>query len=536
MLGSPAEHALYGGWTMLYVFEPFELDASQVELRHNGTVVPVEPQVFALLVLLVENRERMISKDEIVEKIWDGRIVSDSAITSRIKSARRALGDDGRTQCFIRTVHGQGLRFIAEVKTVASQGSRLPASPCRNEWPIKIADDARPSIAVLPFRLLGVAGSHGAIADALPHDLIAALSRLRWLFVIARGSSFRFRSPDPDVGEIGEILNVRYCLSGIVEIFGNATTVVVELADTRTGGVVWGDRFAARLDDIHEIRSQIVANIIAALEIQIPLNEANLARLGAPENLDAWSTYHLGLQHLYRFNKKDNAVAAGLFESAIAKEPRFARAHAGLSSTAFQNAFLRYTDDPPRAVATARKFAERSVELDPIDPFANFTMGRAFWLTGDIDGSLSWLDRSTGLSPNYAQGFYARAWADTICERDMKGTENARIALSLSPLDPFRYAMLGTRAFACLIRGDTAEAVDWADRAARSPGAHVLIAMIAIVAHALNGDERRAALWAADARARRDDISQTHFFSSFPFADGPLRRRISKTLADQGFS
>lgn len=533
MLDLPAEHALYGGGTMLYVFESFELDAGQVELRRNGTVVPVEPQVFALLVLLVENRERMISKDEIVEKIWDGRIVSDSAITSRIKSARRALGDDGKAQRLIRTVHGQGLRFVAEVRTVASQDARPPASPCRIEWPIK--DDARPSIAVLPFRLLGIAGSHGAIADALPHDLIAALSRLRWLFVIARGSSFRFRSADPDVGEIGEILNVRYCLSGIVEIFGNATTVVVELADTRTGGVVWGDRFAARLDDIHEIRSQIVANIIAALEIQIPLNEANLARLGAPENLDAWSTYHLGLQHLYRFNKKDNAVAAGLFESAIAKEPRFARAHAGLSSTAFQSAFLRYSDDPTRAVEAARRSAERSVELDPIDPFANFTMGRAFWLTGDIDGSLSWLDRSTALSPNYAQGFYARAWADMICERDRKGIENVEIALSLSPLDPFRYAMLGTRAFACLIRGDTAEAADWADRAARSPGAHVLIALIAVVAHALNGDESRAAFWAADVRGRRSDISQAHFFASFPFGDGPLRRRLAETLTKQGF-
>ena len=167
--------------------------------------------------------------------------------------------------------------------------------------------------------------------------------------------------------------------------------------------------------------------------------------------------------------------------------------------------FSALFDNPERDAEEARRFGERSVELDPLDPFANFAMGRTFWLRGDVEDSWPWLDRSTALCPNYAQGFYARAWADTIAERDQAGTENVSIALSLSPLDPFRYAMLATRALDYLIQGDTEQAAVWADKAARSPGAHVLILLIAVIAHALNNNRHRAAAWCAQVRSRRPD-------------------------------
>lgn len=520
---------------MLHLFDEFELDARKVELRRNQMVVPLEPQVFALLLLLVENPERMVSKEEIVEKVWDGRIISDSAIASRIKSARRALGDDGKAQRFIRTVHGQGFRFVADVKTAAPAKTSQLASDWPHNETAQASDTARPSIAILPFRLLGMSGPHAAIADAIPHDLIVALSRLRWLFVIARGSSFRFRSRDLDVVQVGEVLNARYCLSGVVEILAPSIIITVELVDSRTGGIVWGDRFASQVDDIHVIRTEIVANVISALEVQIPLNEAHSARLIAPENLDAWSAYHLGLQHMYRFNRRDNASATAMFEKAIALEPGFARAHAGLSFTHFQNAFLRYSDDQKAEMEEARRFAERSLELDPLDPFANFTMGRAFWLKGDLDGSLAWLDRATSLNPNYAQGFYARGWADTVSERGKSGAEHVNVAMSLSPLDPFLYAMRATQALSCLVAGDDAEAASWADEAARTPGAHVLITLIAVVAHALNDDADKAAAWAADAHRRRPDLTQDLYFRSFPFDAGDLRTRMSESLARHGF-
>jgi TolB-like protein len=517
---------------MIYRFGPYALDTAKVELRAGVEIHPVEPQVFALLALLVENRERLVSKDEIIEKVWDGRVVSEGAVASRIKSARRALGDDGKSQRWIKTIHGQGFRFVG-----AATMSRPGGAIRREETSaVPAADsDCRPSIAVLPFRLIGPAGAYAAIADALPHELITELSRLRWLFVTARGSSFRLRGSDADICGIGRLLDVRYCLSGTAEIVNTSLVVTVELVDTRDGRLIWAEHFAGSIDDVHRIREDIRSRIVAALEIQIPLHEAALARLTVTDNLDAWSSYHLGLQHLYRFNRKDNAAATALFQQAIARDPNFARAHAGLSFVHFQTAFMHYSDDLDIEIAQARRFAVRGLELDPMDPFVNFTMGRTFWLEGDLEGSLTWLERATSISPNYAQGIYARAWTESLAGRGLDGRCHVDLAMRLSPLDPLYYAMLATRAFTHMVMGEDAKAADWAERAARSPGAHVLIALIAVAAHALACDEIRAASWAANVRSRNPALTLSHFFRAFPLQSDSTRARVSTALARFGF-
>jgi TolB-like protein len=512
---------------MIYRFGAFQLDTAKVELLADGAVRPVEPQVFALLALLVENRERLVSKDEIVEKVWDGRIVSDAAVASRVKSVRKALGDDGKTQRFVKTVHGQGFRFVAAVNAERAAAA-AQAGP---EPDVQPADQtSRPSIAVLPFRLIGAGGPYAAIADALPHELITELSRLRWLFVTARGSSFRLRGLDADTGEIGRLLGVRYCLSGTVEIAGASLAVSVALIDTRDGGVVWAEHFAGPIDAVHQVREEIRSRILTTLELRIPLHEAALARLSVTENLDAWSAYHLGLQYVYRFNRKDTAAATGLFQRAIGLDPHFARAHAGLSFVHFQTAFMHQTDDLAGELALARRFAVRGLELDPIDPFVNFTMGRTFWLEGDLESSLSWLERATSISPNYAQGIYARAWTEALAGWGPEGRRHVDLAMRLSPLDPLYYAMLGTRAFTHMVSGEDAEAAEWAERAAHSPGAHVLIALIAVAAHALAGDEARAESWAANVRSRNATLTREDFFRAFPMKSEKTKTRVSNAL------
>ena len=162
-----------------------------------------------MLAFLLEHRERLVSKDEIFENVWGGRVVTDSALASRVKSLRKLLDDDGRTQRYIRTVHGKGFRFVADVRvqqddvTVSAgkndgQGDdKLVASDSQTSEPGR-----RPSIAVLPFRQIGETGPYVTIADGLPHELITELARLRWLFVIARGSSFRLRGDDLDLREV----------------------------------------------------------------------------------------------------------------------------------------------------------------------------------------------------------------------------------------------------------------------------------------------------------------------------------------------
>lgn len=513
---------------MMYAFEDYRLDLDAWELRRGDAAIPVEPQVFALLRLLIENRERLVSRDEIIEKIWHGRSISDAAVASRIKSARHAIGDNGQAQRLIRTHHGVGFRFVGEIAAVASLTAAAggQAEPQTAAQPMP---SSRPSIAVLPFALVGIAGPYGAIADALPHELIVELSRLRWLFVIARGSSFQFRGAEAAPQTVKAALGVRYCLSGVVEIEGARLSVTVELCDAEDGGVVWGESYRGEIGAVHEIREEIARAVVGALELQIPLAEARRA-LKAPQNLDAWASYHLGLREMYRFDREGTARAAALFEQAIAREPGFARAYAGLSFAHFEGAFLQFAGDRKDAVEFARSFAARSLELDPLDPFCNLVMGRAAWLTGDLEAALPWLDRAVELNPNYAQGKYSSAWTRTLIGEGGEGRALVDAAICLSPLDPLLYGMLGVRAFSHMVLDEPAEAALWGERAARAPCAHALIDLIAAVGHGLNGDDQRARSWAASARARQPGISGADFLEAFPFRQTRASERINGAL------
>jgi TolB-like protein len=441
------------------------------------------------------------------------------------------LGDSGERQEIIRTVHGVGFRFVASVEAPVPDGDATVAALAE---PLLGAESRRPSIAVMPFTLIGDPGPYAVLADALPHDLIADLSRLRWLFVIARGSSFQFRHADLDISAIGQTLGIHYCLCGRIEFAGTRVIIAIELSDTRDCGIVWSERYAAPLAAIHEIRERIATSVIAALELQIPLHEALAARSRSPEHLDAWSNYHLGLQHMYRFTRVDNRAAIALFNRAVAQEPDFTRAHAGLSFSHFQNAFLRYESDIEAERSAARRHAERALSIDGFDPFANLTMGRSLWLTGDVGQSLNWLDRAIDLNPNYAQAVYSRSWAETVLCKGEAGQIDADSAMALSPIDPLRYAMLASRALAHLVRGEDAAAAEWADRGAMAPGAHVLIAVIAVLCNALAGKTDRARFWAAQVRSNSTTLTSADFFQAFPFHDATMRHRFAHGLASMG--
>ncbi|MGB7270991.1 MAG: winged helix-turn-helix domain-containing protein [Albidovulum sp.] len=516
---------------MTWIFGDFRLDPERFELTRGTEPVRLEPQVLALLCHLVRHHDRMVTKEEIVENVWHGQSVSDASISSRIRSARIAVGDDGRRQATIKTVHGRGFRFVVEVvETAPAQAGAAVVSPEPNT-PLT----GKPSIAILPFRPLAMTPELAILADAIPYEIIQALSRLRWLAVIARGSSFRFRTPDPDLDLIATALGARYVLSGIIEANVSGLAVTLELSDASTNEVIWGDRLRAPLEAIDELRSRIVAHLVTALDVYIPLNEARSAQMAAIETLDAWASYHLGLQHLYRFTTIDNQRAKGLFERAVMLDPRFARAHAGLSFTSFLEAFLHLGPDVKGSTRAARHHAERGLELDSLDPFANFTMGRSHWLTHNLDAAAEWLDRATSLNPNYAQGFYSAAMTSMLTGNLAATEVGLDTALQLSPLDPLLYGMHGVRSQMFIQSGDYAAAARWADRAAATPGAHYLIAMVAMVANGLAGRHDAAARWRQTVRQRKPDASAAHYFAAFPTRDIASRSLIADELRRHGF-
>ncbi|MCL6284945.1 winged helix-turn-helix domain-containing protein [Ruegeria sp. 2012CJ41-6] len=519
---------------MIYRFGAFSLDKARQELRRGDALVEAEPLALALIQHLIEHRDRLVGKDELFDVLWDGRAVSDAALSTCIKSARRAVDDSGTLQAAIKTVHGKGLRWVAQLETpgpATTQERQTDLDQPEEEW---IAASRRPSLAILPFDILGGDMTAATLSEAIPHELIAAISRLRWISVIARGSSFRFRSGNGNLVEIRQKLGVRYCLTGSVEMIGRQVCISVELAETSDGQVIWAERFQSPLEEVHQIRETIVAQVIFAVEMQIPLSEAAKARLQSPENIDVWATYHLGLQSLYRFDQSDNARAIAMFEKAIALDPGFARAHAALSFAHFKTAFMHYGTNRDVAVNAARGSAERGIELDPMDPFTNFNMGRSLWLVDDLTGAQSWLGRATSLSPSFAQGLYARAWTETVSGASDTGRRLSDEARALSPLDPMLYAMLGTRAISLSQQNRDYEAAKWIERSANAPGSHYLIKAIAVALNDMAGKPGEAASWAERLLQQRQDITQAQFFRSFPFRDDTYRARMAEALRRHG--
>ncbi|PKP75123.1 MAG: transcriptional regulator [Alphaproteobacteria bacterium HGW-Alphaproteobacteria-6] len=516
---------------MAWTFGDFRLDLERFQLSRRGVPVRLEPQVLSLIIHLIENRDRMVPKDALATAVWNGSAVSDASISSRVRSARQALDDDGTRQGVIQTVHGRGFRFVAPV--TVTQDARPRVTPQQDG--AHSADLSRPSVAVLPFRPLGVMPDLAILAEAIPHEIIQALSRMRWLAVIARGSSFRFRKAEPDLDLVGTALGAGYVLSGVIEIRSGAVVVVIELADAGRGEVIWGDRLTAPMDEIEGLRQRIIAHVVNALDLHVPQNEARLAGFSGSDRLDAWKNFHLGLGALYRFTPDANRRANAHFRNAVALDPRFARAHAGLSFTRFIDAFLHLGPDDREAATAARRHAERGLELDPLDPFTHYTMGRTFWLTGAPEAAAGWLKRAVELNPNYAQGYYAGAFTAMLVGNAAAVETGLDTALSLSPLDPLLYGMHGVRALSLIQSGDTRAAARWADRAATTPGAHYLIAMIAAVANGLDSRHQQAGRWQREARRHNPDADTAGFFAAFPMLDGDTRARIGAELQRQGF-
>ncbi|MEM1187459.1 MAG: winged helix-turn-helix domain-containing protein [Pseudomonadota bacterium] len=518
-------------------FEEFSLDVTDGVLLKNGIPLPLEPQVAELLMVFLSRPGRLITRDELIDATGAGRLVSDSAISSRVKRLRRALGDDGKNQRFIRTVPKRGFRFVAEVRS----DEVLPSSsaPARSEIDIERSgaslNRGMPTLAVLPFAVLPGTPDAALAAAAMHSDLINELARIKWLRIIARGSVSEFRSFTSSPSVVRRSLGARYGVSGELRVDRGRLELATELSDLESETVIWSDCYERPMAKFADLRRTLNDAVLTALELEIPVHEAGLARLSDPSALTTWQVYHLGLQHLNRFTPTELAVARDYFHRAIELEPHFARAHAALSAAHFQLAFQSVSSAKSEEIALARLHAERSLALDNQDPFVSFVMGRVHWLKDDVVSSQGWLERATLLSPSSASAQYALSWSDAILG-DFENSEHRVVqALQLSPLDPFRYGMLGVRAFNQMGFEDYATAADLSAKAASAPGAHGLIAMIAAAAHQLDGDTAGAEKWARIAVKRQAGANQEYFFKAFPLEDDRLRISIRSSLEKLGF-
>lgn len=302
---------------MILSIDACTVDTDTYELRRDGTIIPVEPQVFDLLILLLENPDRVVTKEEIIERVWQGRIVSEATISSRIKAARQALGDDGANQKQIRTIRGRGFRIVRTVQQVgraidatikADTGTGSP------QFDLDLPQPDKPSIVVLPFDDLSAGDDRNFFAESITNDIITELSRFRSLFVIAPNSSFAFAAPSHDVESIGWELGVRYVVQGNVRQSSGRLRISVKLTQASNGRLIWAERYDRNLEDIFAVQDDVTRAIVANIEPQLASSERHRARNKPPDSLEAWESYQRALWHLYRYNAKDIDTALDLFQ------------------------------------------------------------------------------------------------------------------------------------------------------------------------------------------------------------------------------
>lgn len=414
---------------------------------------------------------------------------------------------------------------IAPIKTPASAPDPSIASAAEAT--------RRASLAVMPFEDR-TPGAHrgGGLGDGMTHDVITRLAKLRSMFVIASGTVFALAQRQAGPEDAGRRLDVDYVASGWLRRDPRGQLQVsVQLAETRSAQVVWAEEFARRLDDTFTVLDDIGNRIVTAIAGQIEVAERNRAVLKSPNSLNAWEAHHRGLWHMMRFAREDNEQARHFFQTAVRLDPTFARPHAGLSFTHFQDAFLGWRERDA-AIELAYRSAADGLMADERDPTSHWALGRAMWLQGRQDGALRELREAIELSPNFALGHYTLAFVHAQSGDPATAITEVDHARALSPMDPLLFGMLASRALALLRQGRHDEAVEWAQRAAARPNAHVHIRAIAMFCLALAGREAEARATQAEIRSIHTRYGVADFLQAFQLDDDAqaLVRRAAATL------
>jgi TolB-like protein/DNA-binding winged helix-turn-helix (wHTH) protein len=548
---------------MQYRFAEFEIDLAQQELRRSGASIHIEPQVFDLIVHLVRNHDRIVSRDELIETIWNGRIISEAALSSRINSARRALGDNGTDQAFIRTLHKRGFRFVGDVQAISAleadaEAARLVSGDtvAPGDVPVSVSvsaevchlDDVvsetvkaeastRSSIAVMPFGNMSGDPENDYFSYGLTEDIIRLLARNRWLTVISRHSTIAFQGRAVDAREVGELLGVRYVMVGSVRKNREAVRITAELVRAADGKQLWSDNYDLQLEYIFDIQEEMARQIAATIEPELSKVEQQLAARKAPGSLDAWDCYQRGLWNLWRFTTPGFDLAETYFQRAITADPNFARGHGALSYVNLQRAFIDEPKDRPARLETALRQGRHAVALDDLDCFCHCALGRALCLTGQNDEALAALDVSLELNPSFAQAYFAQGFNLLWYGREIEAETLLDRATMLSPRDSHISSFHHVRSWAHFSLAEYDIAVEFARRATRQ--SNVTYQAFATLAASLGllGERAQAEAVAAELKQRKPNYSTETARQQFFFCnDAGFMERFVEGLRIAGIS
>ncbi len=450
---------------MIYSCETWELDTELYELRQAGTLCKVEPQVFDFLLFLVRNHDRVVSKEELVDEIWDGRIVSEATISTCLKGARQALGDDGRLQRLIKTVHGRGFRFVGSVTmrdspseptegrtNIGEVPSPIPvitgSPPPQAELPTHrptSSEPSKPVIAVLPFANLS-GDLDEFFADGLTEDIITNLARFRDLLVVGRTTSFQFKGQRFNLTKVCEELNAGYIVEGSVRRAGGRIRITAQLIDGVSGIHIWADSYDRDLEDLFAVQDEVTRTIAARLGVSMQGVALQRVMKKSPSELDAYECVLRGRRYSVNMDPKLHAEARDLLERAIQLDPSSADAHALLA-----NVYLaehRVEANPrPNPIERALEMAERAVRLDPQNAYARCWLAIVHFFRCENEAFEAEADRALALNPNDPEILADCGHYFTFMGHFDKGYALSRRAQQLNPMHPGWYQFSFARYF-----------------------------------------------------------------------------------------
>lgn len=445
---------------MTLAFGNHRLDLGRRELRCGGDLIELEPKAFDLLTFLVLNRDRVVSRDELLQGVWDGRVVSESALTTRINAVRRALGDDGAAQRLVRTFIRKGFRFIGDVTDLAEETSAAASG--------SLSQAEKPSIAVLSFENLTGDPHQAYFVAGIVEEITTAIARFPWLLVIARNAAFDHKSRAIDIGQEARALGVRYVLDGSVRKSGNRVRIASQLIDTMTDAHIWAERFDGRTDDVFDLQDQLASGVAGAIEPRLRLAEIERAGRKPTGSLSA---YDLCLRAQAMANKRSRgsmAESVRLARSALELDPGYVPAMARLALSQMMRRSRHWVRDVGPDAEEGIRMARQAIAAGGDDPwvldFAGLTLST---MAGDNGAALCALDRAIALNPNFALAFGHRALILAYAHRPEEAILSALQAIRLSPRDPAMFAFCEALALAHLTLGRDEEGLRWAEAAIR---------------------------------------------------------------------
>jgi adenylate cyclase len=524
MIQAPAGGTCRASDKLLFWFEDYLLDTERRELRRGSALLPVEPQVFDLLVFLVSNRDRVVSKDDLLASVWGRRIVSESTLASRINAARRIIGDNGEQQRLIRTIIGKGIRFIGTVRQ--QQAAAEPAIPVT----------APPlSIVVLPFANLSNDPDLECLVDGITADLTTDLSGISGSFVIARNTAFTYKGQSVDVKQLGRELGVRYVIEGSVRWAGDLARVNVQLADADSGAHLWADRFDTDRASLPSAQDEIIGRLARTLNIklmEVASHRIEQATACKPTPSDLLIR---GLAMFYGSGSEATLQAAlRLFEQALELEPTSIPARVAVAHALCVNIAEGWGNCVEEDKTRAEGFLLPAIERHADNVRARTALGLLRRLQNRLEESRVEWETAIALQPYNAHAFLELGLTLIYLGQPEAAIPQLRKAIRLGPYDGATPAAFSALAHGYLLLGDIESSITFARKArARKPGIYIPHLLLA-AALALRDELDEAAAALAEGIRIRPQFNSMARLRAYTTWGSPKYRALRVNTVDRG--